>query len=406
MDGKPGLSSDAGQHSDERLVGRRRGTGEIGRSLEPRGDAGEFVLQFESSIWIAVTDNDNTKEIQENIRAAAATGTALFVHGGNTKAFYGRAIAGKSLDVRAHRGIVSYEPTELVVSARAGTPLTELEAALDERGQILPFEPPHFGEAATLGGAVSCGLSGPARPYAGSVRDFVLGVVCVNGQGERLSFGGQVMKNVAGYDVSRLMAGAMGTLGVLLEISLKVLPRPGHELTLALEMDASTAIATMNGWAAQPLPISATCYEGQRLRVRLSGSDSGVRFARKKIGGEEIPHGNAFWSKLREQQLPFFKHEPLWRLSVPAATPAPNNDEPWLLDWGGAQRWLMSERDARTIREDAAAAGGHAVLFRGGDRSGEVFHPLAPALETIHRRLKEAFDPKGILNPGRLYRAW
>ncbi len=354
-----------------------------------------------------MADNDHTKEIQESVRTAAASGTALFVHGGNTKAFYGRAITGKSLDVRAHRGIVSYEPTELVVSARAGTPLTELEAALNECGQMLPFEPPHFGEAATLGGAVSCGLSGPARPYAGSVRDFVLGVVCVNGQGERLSFGGQVMKNVAGYDISRLMVGAMGTLGVLLEISLKVLPRPVHETTLALPMDAASAISTMNAWASQPLPVSASCYDGEVLRVRLSGSESGVRSAQQKIGGEQAQDGHAFWTDLRELQLPFFRNDaPLWRISVPATTPAPDNNEPWLLDWGGAQRWLVSARDARAIRKDASAAGGHAVLFRGGDRSGEVFHPLAPTLETIHRRLKEAFDPKGILNPGRLYKEW
>ena len=354
-----------------------------------------------------MTDNDHTREIQENIRAAAATGAALFVHGGNTKAFYGRAITGKSLDVRAHRGIISYEPTELVISARAGTPLIELEAVLNERGQMLPFEPPHFGEAATLGGAVSCGLSGPARPYAGSARDFVLGVACVNGQAERLSFGGQVMKNVAGYDISRLMVGAMGTLGVLLEISLKVLPRPAHETTLALPMDAASAISTMNAWTGQPLPVSASCYDGEVLRVRLSGSESGVRSAQQKIGGEQVQEGHAFWSDLREQTLPFFRSDaPLWRISVPAATPLANSEEPRLLDWGGGQRWLVSERDARAIREDAATAGGHAVLFRGGDRTGEVFHPLAPALETIHRRLKEAFDPKGILNPGRLYKAW
>lgn len=354
-----------------------------------------------------MTDNDHTKEIQESIRAAAATGTALFIHGGNTKAFYGRATTGEPLDVRPHRGIVSYEPTELVISARAGTPLTELEAALNERGQMLPFEPPHFGESATLGGAVSCGLSGPARPYAGSLRDFVLGVICVNGQGERLTFGGQVMKNVAGYDVSRLMVGAMGTLGVVLEISLKVLPRAAHETTLALPMDAASAISMMNTWAGQPLPVSASCYDGEVLRVRLSGSESGVRSACQKIGGEQVQDGGPFWTDLRELQLPFFRSDvPLWRISVAPAAPAPNGRERWLLDWGGAQRWLASNRDTRAIREEAAATGGHAVLFRGGDRSSEVFHPLAPTLEAIHRRLKEAFDPKGILNPGRLYRAW
>ncbi len=314
---------------------------------------------------------------------------------------------GKPLDVSAHRGIVSYEPTELVITARAGTALKEIENALAACGQMLPFEPPYFGESATLGGAVACGLSGPARPYAGSARDFVLGVVCINGKGERLAFGGQVMKNVAGYDISRLMVGAMGTLGVLLEISLKVLPRPPCELTAALSLDTAAAIDTMNAWAGQPLPVSACAYDGEALRVRLSGSESGLRSARKKIGGEEVSQGSTYWADLREQQLPFFRGDaPLWRLSVPAATPAPSNDSKWLLDWGGAQRWLVSDEPAEIIRQQASAAGGHAMMFRGGDRSSDVFHPLAPAIETLHRRLKDAFDPKGILNPGRMYKAW
>lgn len=357
----------------------------------------------------AVTSQrDITQEIQQAVREAAATGTALRISGGDTKSFYGRAAAGQPLDVSAHRGIVSYEPTELVITARAGTPLKEIETTLAASGQMLPFEPPYFGESATLGGAVACGLSGPARPYAGSVRDFVLGAVCINGKGERLAFGGQVMKNVAGYDVSRLMVGAMGTLGVLLEISLKVLPRPRCELTVALPMDAAAAIDTMNAWAGQPLPLSACCYDGEVLRVRLSGSESGVRSAREKIGGEEVAQGNTYWADLREHRLPFFaSHAPLWRLSVPATTPVPNDGGKWLLDWGGAQRWLVSDEPAaETIRQQASAADGHATLFRGGDRSSEVFQPLAPAIETLHRRLKEAFDPKGILNPGRLYKGW
>ncbi|MFQ5938340.1 MAG: glycolate oxidase subunit GlcE, partial [Acidiferrobacterales bacterium] len=304
-------------------------------------------------------------------------------------------------------GIVSYEPTELVLTARAGTPLKEVEATLDDGGQMLAFEPPHFGDGATLGGAIASGLSGPSRPYVGAVRDFVLGAVCVNGRGERLSFGGQVMKNVAGYDVSRLMAGAMGTLGVLLEISLKVLPRPASELSLVLSMGADEAISTMNTWAGQPLPISAACHDGEVLRVRLSGSDNGIRSAREKIGGEEITDGRVFWTELREQRLPFFADTtPLWRLSVPAATPVANLSGQWLFDWGGAQRLLVSDLPAETIREAASTAGGHAVLFRGGDRTGDVFHPLALPLAILHRRLKDAFDPKGILNPGRMYADW
>lgn len=351
-----------------------------------------------------IQEQDLSQDIQEIVRRAASEGTALRIRGGNTKVFYGRASDGTALELSAHRGIVSYEPTELVVSARTGTTLAELEAALAEQGQWLPFEPPRFGEEATLGGAVACGLSGPARPYAGAVRDFVLGVTCVNGRGERLAFGGQVMKNVAGYDVSRLMVGAMGTLGVLLEVSLKVLPRPEQELTLALALDASAAISTMTAWSAQPLPISASCYDGELLRVRLSGTESGLRSAQAKIGGEEVPGGAAFWLQLREHRLPFFaQREPLWRLSVRPAARAPTLDGKWLIDWGGAQRWLITELPAEAVRKEASGAGGHASLFRGGDRDSEVFHPLSPTSRILHRRLKEAFDPQGILNPGRLY---
>lgn len=351
------------------------------------------------------SSSDIGTELQERVRQAAAQGSALRIRGGDTKAFYGRQGEGETLAMSPHQGIVDYEPTELVITARAGTPLREVEAVLAAQDQMLPFEPPHFGPAATLGGAVASGLSGPRRPYAGAVRDFVLGVVCLNGKGQRLSFGGQVMKNVAGYDVSRLMTGAMGTLGVLLEVSLKVLPRPAQELSLALATEPAQALRTMNGWAGRPLPLSATCYEGDTLRVRLSGSASGVAAAREKLGGEVLEEGTDYWSALREQSLSFFAGAgPLWRLAVaPAAAPLAL-DGPWLIEWGGAQRWYRGAADANALRQVAAAAGGHATLFRGGDRTAEVFHPLTPQAMRLHRNLKHAFDPAQIFNPQRMYR--
>ena len=353
---------------------------------------------------------DRTQDLAERVRAAHASGTPLAIVSGGTKAWLGRPLQGERLDVSGHRGIVSYEPTELTLTARAGTPLAEIEAALAEHGQCLAFEPPHFdshllggdgsGErAATLGGTVACNLSGPARPYAGACRDFVLGVRMINGRGEVLRFGGEVMKNVAGYDLSRLMAGAQGTLGVLLEVSLKVLPRPAAELTLALEMDAAAAVARFNAWAGQPLPITAACHVGEQAYIRLAGAEAAVRSARQRLGGEVIDDGQPFWVSVRELRHGFFSARgSLWRLSLPPAA-ACDRQFRQFIDWGGAQRWLYSEAP---LWEMATAAGGHATHYRGGDRD-LVFQPLGPAMLALHRRLKVAFDPKGILNPGRLY---
>ena len=295
---------------------------------------------------------------------------------------------------------MSYEPTELVVTARAGTPLAEIEAALSEKGQMLGFEPPYFGEAATLGGTIACGFSGPRRPYAGSARDFVLGTKIINGKGEILKFGGEVMKNVAGYDVSRLMAGALGTLGVLLEISLKVLPKPAKELTLSFEMPADKAITTMNAWAGRPLPLSAACHLDNTLYIRLSGTEPGVRAASTKLGGAVVENGDGFWRELREHQRNFFQNDiPLWRLSVPPATPPINLPGKWLIDWGGAQRWLKSDAPANAIRQHAESVGGYVTLFRHDARNGATFHSLPAQLATLHQNLKRAFDPDGIINP-------
>lgn len=340
---------------------------------------------------------------QDTISSAPAS---LRILGADSKSFYGREPQGEPLSLAAYQGIVSYEPTELVVTARAGTKITDLTAVLAKSGQVLAFEPPDCAGQATLGGTLACGFSGPRRPYSGSARDFVLGITCMNGKGEVLRFGGQVMKNVAGFDVSRLMVGALGTLGIILEASLKVLPLPEREIILQWEMPEAQAIITMNTWAGQPLPLSAACYFDGVLYVRLAGTAPAISAGRKLIGGDELVDGNDFWWDLREHRLPFFNNtQPLWRIAVPPATPPLPLSGDWLLDWGGAQRWLLSAMPATTVRQVVAEHRGYANLYRGGDRQSEVFAPLPPGLEAIHRRLKEAFDPKGIFNPGRMY-AW
>lgn len=344
----------------------------------------------------------------ENVRAAAAAGTPLRIRGGGTKDFLGQALQGELLDTRPLSGIVSHEPTELVVTVRAGTPLAELEAQLAAHGQSLPFEPPHFGTGATVGGMVAAGLNGPARAAVGAVRDYVLGVTLVNGRGELLTFGGQVMKNVAGYDVSRLMAGALGTLGLLVEVSLKVLPVAPAEATLAFEFDETDARERLNRWAGQPLPLNASCWHDGRLLVRLRGAQAAVAAARKTLGGQvfEGGQGAGQWAMLREQTHPFFVCQPgevLWRLAVPDTAPSLGLG-PTLLEWGGAQRWLRApQSEAGRIRAAVAQAGGHATLFRGGDGRVPVFHPLPAPLDRLHRDLKKQFDPAGIFNRGRLY---
>ncbi|HZX25902.1 MAG TPA: glycolate oxidase subunit GlcE [Telluria sp.] len=355
------------------------------------------------------------------------------MRGGGSKDWYGQAFDGDILDTRPYTGIVAYEPTELVITARCGTPLAEVEAALADNRQFLAFEPPHFGPGATLGGVIASGLCGPRRATAGAVRDFVLGAVLMDGQGDVLHFGGQVMKNVAGYDVSRLLAGSLGTLGLMLEHSIKVLPRPMAETTLRLSMSEIDALRALNEWAGQPLPISASCWHAGELTVRLSGAEPALRAARRVLGGEEVPDAAAFWQSLREQQHHFFATaanghprasggpwsdaqptesvrgddgEALWRLALPSTASALVVGGEQLIEWGGAQRWLKAPGDAASaarIRASVAAAGGHATLFRGGDKSIGVFHPLAPALARINQRMRDAFDPAGIFNPGRMY---
>jgi len=343
--------------------------------------------------------HDSTNDISTAVLAATVARAPLAIRGSGSKRFLTGDIKGTALDITGHRGIISYEPTELVLTARAGTPLGEIEAALTENNQMLAFEPPHFGAGATLGGTIACNLSGPRRPYAGSARDFVLGTRIVNGKGEILKFGGQVMKNVAGYDVSRLMAGSYGTLGVLLDVSLKILPKPAQEITLTFQMGGEEAIRTMNAWAGQPLPLSAACHLGDTLYVRLSGTDKGVRAAHIKLGGEQDTRGTAFWEELREHRLLFFAGEvPLWRLSVPAATPPLDLPGKWLLDWGGAQRWLRSSANEADIQHTANAAGGQANLFRSAG-SAKPARASTEVAVRLARDLRLAFDPFAIFNP-------
>ncbi len=342
---------------------------------------------------------------RDRIVAASQSGSPLRLRGNGTKDWYGQSLQGEVLDTTAYTGIVDYDPTELVITARCGTNLREIGKALSAHNQMLAFEPPRFDGMATLGGIVAAGLSGPRRQAVGSVRDFVLGAVMMDGRGEVLHFGGQVMKNVAGYDVSRLLTGSLGTLGLILEVSVKVLPRPVAQDSLQFSMNETQALHQLNVWGGQPLPVSASCWQDGKLSVRLSGARAAVDAALIKMGGEPFVDADAFWDQLREHQHPFFAEtaEGLWRLSLPSSAPALQIPGEQLIEWGGAQRWLKTSADATTIRAAAEAAGGHATLFRGGDKSIGVFHPLKAPIADIHRRLKASFDPAGIFNPQRMY---
>ena len=347
---------------------------------------------------------DALRRLEEQIRAAAGAGRPLRIRGRGTKDFYGGALAGEPLETQDLAGILDYEPTELVISARAGTPLEQIERALAAHGQMLGCEPPRFG-GATLGGAVASGLNGPRRAYRGALRDFVLGVELIDGRGTRARFGGRVIKNVAGFDVSRLMAGSLGTLGVLTAITLKTLPCPACECTLRFEMDQDRALESMSRWAMRPLPVSATLWQTGVLHVRLSGAEGAVGAACRSLGGEAWDAGERFWEEVREQRLPLFgAAEELWRISLPARSPALALPAPVLLEWGGALRWLPGPLDVRTVREACVALGGYATLSRAAVKPAEgPFPPLPASLLALHRRLKAAFDPQHILNRGRLH---
>jgi glycolate oxidase FAD binding subunit len=351
------------------------------------------------------------------VRSASAGRTPLRLVGGASKDFYGQELVGEVFDTTVYAGVIDYDPTELVITARCGTRLAEVESTLRGEGQMLAFEPPAFGATATLGGCVAAGLSGPRRAYAAAVRDAVLGVRLLDGQGDDLAFGGRVMKNVAGFDVSRLVAGSLGTLGIILEASLKCVPLPKAEATRVYELTPQLALQRSNEWGAQALPLSASCYYDGRLYARFSGAKAAVEGAVRRLGGTALDDADAFWGSVREQGHPFFGRDaaeaPLWRLSVKSTAPYTDLDGEQLLEWGGALRWLRPAKrtgesgcgpeQARRLREWAHGHGGHATLFRCADKSAGVFQLLPPPMLAIHRKLKAAFDPAGIFNPGRLY---
>jgi glycolate oxidase FAD binding subunit len=361
-------------------------------------------------------DTDRAEALCEAIRCAAEAGESLRIVGSGSKAFLTPDAEnprgepdGGLLSVAEHRGIIDYRPEELVLTARAGTPLAEIEQALAEGGQLLPFEPPRFGGGGTLGGAVACGLSGPGRPWRGAVRDLLLGVEIANGRGERLRFGGQVMKNVAGYDVSRLQAGAFGTLGLLLAVSVKVLPRPATEQTRVFALDARAALARCRAWARRPYPITATCHFDTQLRVRLSGAEPAVTEAAAQLGGE-LEQDARFWESLRDHRLAFLAGttsasnpgeaardaaDMLWRCSMPPAAEFPLAG--CLVTWGGAERWWRPGASAHAAMAAVTALGGSARPFDG--RYGQRANGLSAAATRYAARLRQAFDPGGVLNP-------
>ena len=358
--------------------------------------------------------NPAVAAIVERVGDAHASGRALRIRAGGTKDFYGEAPSGDVLDVRTLVGAADHEPTELVVTAPAGMALVDLEALLAAKGQCLAFEPPRFSAATTVGGMVAAGLAGPSRAAAGSVRDHVLGVSIVSGTGELLQFGGRVIKNVAGYDVSRVVAGSLGILGVIVEVSLKATPRAESEATLRFDCKPGEALALLHAWGQRPLPLDASAWWNGSLVARLRGSEAAVGEAAATLGGERIAAAAAapFWQGLRDHTDPFFvaaqeaidDHDAtLWRLSLPATAPLLGLAGDELIEWHGAQRWLATALPAPLVRDAAAAVGGHATAFRTRDKSAGVFTPLTPPLRAIHERLKRSFDPKGILNPGRLY---
>jgi glycolate oxidase FAD binding subunit len=341
-------------------------------------------------------------ELATQIAAVSATGGEIEIFGGGSKRFYGESMEALPIDVSAHSGVIDYDPAELVISLRAGCKLNEVEALLAQNRQMFGFEPPCFGADATIGGMVASGLAGPRRAFSGSIRDFVLGVKMLDGRGQTLNFGGRVIKNVAGFDVSRVMVGALGTLGVILEVSIRVIPVPETELTLAFEHGSvDEHVRWINELGAEPYPITASSWVEGRSQLRLSGSTQGVCHAAGELGGDP---DEACWDQLKEQTLDFFDPaQPLTRISLPPASADLQGDWKQLIEWGGAQRWISGEVDIATLRLEAEAMGGSVCAYQRHAADVPVFHPLPAAMLKLQRSIKSTFDPAGIFNPGRIY---
>ncbi len=366
-------------------------------------------------ISTTIPDRDMSVALQQQVQSSIDLRSPLVIRGGGSKSFYGRASAETSniLEMRHHVGVTDYDPSELAITVRAGTRLEDLEALLESKQQILAFEPPQFAPNSTIGGVVAAGISGPRRAFSGSIRDAILGVDMINGDGKIVHFGGQVMKNVAGYDMSRLMVRSMGTLGVILSVSLRVLPKPEKEITVVIDASQEESLAYYKQWRMQHLPLTATVWYDDKLTVRLSGTDITLGVAMQYF--ESLPaavlldNATMFWQSIRHHQHPFFSEvtKPLWRLSLPASAPVVARFEGNLLtEWSGGQRWVSSNAPANIIRSVAGRHGGYATLFTGQKLLPEVppFPILAPELFALHKSLKRKLDPQGIFNPGRLYR--
>ena len=359
-----------------------------------------------------ITNNDISQQLQQQVKDAIESKQPIFIHGGNSKQFYGNPVKATPLDVSPHTGVVDYEPTELCITARAGTLLSDIEVLLAANNQVLPFEPPHYfndklaSDTATIGGAIAAGISGPRRAYTGSVRDAILGVQIINGEGEIVTFGGQVMKNVAGYDLSRLMVRSQGTLGVILNVSIRVLPKPSHETTLVLQISQEQALQKCQDLRREQYPITATTWINNQLYIRLSASLETIENSKQKLSPLEFEGGKEFWQSIRDHHHEFFNNrdKPLWRFSLPAATKVfSQNEFEQLIEWGGAQRWVHSNTPENIIRSIAKSHKGYATLFQCEKAECPRFTVLEPALLQLHKSLKNKMDPHAIFNPNRIY---